>query len=105
MNNCPICFRAARHVENHASAIRAQGDWDRQHAELASAYAPNEIPAHAIANLGPRPDVPTVPQGTVEERLLHVEHRIAELEDVAPRVSDIEQHLALTHGIDAEHPQ
>lgn len=105
MNNCPICFRAARHAENSTAAIHAQRRWDAQHAELETAYKPGPVPAHAIANLGPRPDVPAAPQGTVEERLLHLEHRIVDLEDVAPRVSDIEQHLALTHGIDADHPQ
>ena len=105
MNNCPICFRAARHAENSTAAIHAQRRWENQHAELASAYAPNEIPAHAVANLGPRPDVPAAPQGTVEERLLHLEHRIEELADVEPRLADVEQHLALTHGVDAEHPQ
>ena len=105
MDNCSICRLLRSHAEAHAEGAAAQRHWDRQHADLQTAYAPNEIPGFAVAGLGPRPELPTAPQGTVEERLLHAEHRIADLEDVEARLADVEQHLALTHGTDADQPQ
>lgn len=105
MDTCPVCIMLTRHAINDTAAVSAQSAWDTRNREVIGAHGGSAIPPYVLHELGPRPQRPRLPEASAADRLTHLEHRVATLETAHAASAELEAAQALTHGVDAEHPQ